>query len=135
MKSRLLLLLLILSTVFTACNKDEDDEKFDYDRDLLIGKWRITHIELKDGYVDITKYPYTLTIDPTYATFNSDGTFEGEGYFGDGTGTYKAIGKIITCYIDKEEYAKYEVLSLTGTICELKATIDGETIKVKCKKQ
>ena len=42
--------------------------------------------------------------DRTYATFNSDGTYNGRGYFGNGSGTYKISGNTIICYIEGEEY-------------------------------
>lgn len=137
MKNVLLLLAVALPLLFVGCSKD-DDPNFDYDVSILHGKWRITHAETDEyGYIDITKYPYSSVFTPTYATFNSNGTYSGEGYFGNGSGTYTAVGKTITCYIDKNVYAKYDVLSLSGQECELLMYAESASsgIKIKCKKQ
>lgn len=111
MKTRLLFLVLILSTVFTACNKDDDDEKFNYPLETLYGTWNGTEIYLEDDskWIDITEYPYTKFA--FSIRFKSDGTYYGEGYFGDGGGTYKAIGNTINTYIDGEQYAEYQIKS------------------------
>lgn len=62
MKSRLLLLVLILSTVFTGCKKDDDDKKDDVQlsKSILVGKWNVTAYAtdgdfetLPDGYIYI----------------------------------------------------------------------------------
>lgn len=132
---------IVLPMMFIACSKDDpkpDENKFDYELSILHGKWRITHVETEDhGYVDITKPPYTSTFMPTYATFKADGSYTGEGYFGNGIGTYTAINKTITCYVGKEVYVRYDVLSLSGDECELimYAEDPSSGAKIKCKKQ
>lgn len=129
--------LLALIVTFSRCKKNEPST-FDYPLETLYGTWRITHVEQKNGVMlDVTTYSAEKYFKPTYATFNEDGTYSGRGYFGNGSGTYKAQGKTITCYIDGSEYVKYDVLSLSGQECELKMKVtDSDTSsKIRCKKQ
>lgn len=128
----------LVACTFSSCSKDDDEPKFDYPMETLVGKWRITHVEQKDGSMfDVTTAIAEKVFKPTYATFNTDGTYSGSGEFGNGSGTFKAIGKTITCYVSGKEYLKYDVLSLSGTQCELKMYETGSdsSIKIRCKKQ
>lgn len=139
MKKLLLSMSLLLGMVvaLSGCKKDEPNT-FDYPLETLYGTWRITHVEQKNGsMLDVTTPLAENVFKPTYATFNSDGTYSGRGYFGNGSGTYKAQGKTITCYIGGSEYVKYDVLSLSGQECELKMMITGNNTssKIRCKKQ
>lgn len=141
MKKFLLTAIAIVGVVlaFSGCsNDDEPQNGFDFPLETLYGTWRVTHVEQKDGTMfDITTYAAERVIKPTYATFNADGTYSGRGYFGNGSGTYKTKGKTITCFVDGTEYLKYDVLSLSGTQCELKMYESGSTssTKIRCKKQ
>lgn len=131
----LFFVLTVVSFVFVGCSSDDDDNGFDYDVNMLIGKWQITEIQMDGKYVDVTKPPYYPTIPSTYATFKTDGSYYGSGYFGTGSGTYKTKGKRITCYVEGTEYARYDVLSLSGSECELNMSMEGNSLKIKCKKQ
>ena len=73
----------------------------------------------------------------TSATFNSDGTYSGSGYFGNGSGTYTAKGNTITTFVSGQVYIVYTVLSLNGSTAELKMTMPGsdETLWIKCVKR
>ncbi len=141
MKKILITALAIIGMVlaFSACSKeDEPQNGFDYPLETLYGTWRVTHVEQKNGSMfDVTTPIAEMVFKPTYAIFNADGTYSGRGFFGNGSGTYKAKGKTITCFIDGTEYLKYDVLSLSGTQCELKMYKSGSTssIKIRCKKQ
>ena len=141
MKKNLLLLAAVLglSILPSSCKKDEPaPQRFEYAIETLHGTWRITHVESKDGSMfDVTTPIAEKTIQPTYATFNADGTYSGRGYFGEGSGTYKASGKTITCYIDGTEFMKYDVLSLSGNTCELRMSKLGSdlSLRIRCKKQ
>ena len=135
MRKFILLTLLALPLFLVSCSSD-DESDFDYDLEALYGTWRITHMNTGSGYVNITTADVITPIAPTYATFNSDGTYSGRGVFGDGSGTYKAKGKRITCYIEGVEYVHYDVISLTGNACELTMVImASEGINIKCEKQ
>lgn len=71
-----------------SCSDDDDSEY----KDAIIGTWELTQIEFGGGWTSIPRR--------TYATFNSDGTYNGRGYFGNGSGTYKISGNTIICYIE-----------------------------------
>lgn len=141
MKKFLLTAIAIIGMVlaFSGCSKDDEPKNgFDYPLETLYGTWRITHVEQKDGSMfDVTTSVAEMAFKPTYATFNADGTYSGRGFFGNGSGTYKAKGKTISCFIDGTEYLKYDVLSLSGRQCELKMYESGSSssIKIRCKKQ
>ena len=137
MKKLILLSLAVCMLAFAGCSKD-DEPKFDYDLALLYGKWRITHVMQNTGnYLDVTTTVAEQVFNPTYATFNSDGTYSGSGEFGNGSGTYKTAGKTIITYVGGEEYLWYDVLSLTGTNAELKMYEKGDdaSILIKVEKQ
>lgn len=132
MKTKILLILVLLCTVFASCKKD-DEAKFDYPLETLYGTWLGTHVQMDGSWIDITRYPYTglgFSI-----KLNSDGSYYGSGYFGDGGGTYKAIGKTITTYIDGEVYATYAIKSLTTDQVEATMTMDGESMNIKAKRK
>lgn len=128
-----------LVVALSGCSKDDEPSNaFDYPMETLYGTWRVTHIEQKNGsMLDVTTPIAERVFEPTYATFNADGTYSGRGAFGDGSGTYKAKGKTISCFVDGQEYLKYDVISLVGTQCELKMYQSGSSssIKIRCKKQ
>ena len=128
--------ILFVVTLLSSCSKDDGEESM-IDKTLLCGTWRITSLDRGNGtYIDVTTYPGTLLMNPTYATFNTDGTYSGRGYFGTGSGTYKVKGNTIYTYVDGEESMKYNVLNITGTSCTLQIAKTGseETLKVICTK-
>ena len=129
----LMLLIATMCFVLSSCSKDDDD--FDYPLDMLYGKWVGTGIKVDDKWIDITTYPYTKFA--FSMQFNSDGSYYGDGYFGNGGGTYKTKGNVIRTYIDGEEYAKYDIISLTSTTAEVRMSMDGssETIELRVKKK
>ena len=141
MKKQLLMLAVLfgLATTYTSCKKnDPTTPAFEYSIGTLHGTWRITHVESKYGLmVNVTDPIAERSFKPTYATFNADGTYSGRGFLGNGSGTYKASGKTITCYIDGKEFMKYDVLSLDGNTCELKMYEPGseQSIRIRCAKQ
>ena len=127
----------IAGIAIVGCSKD-NSSKFDYDLDLLYGTWRITHVMQSNGhYLNVTSSLAESVFEPTYATFNPDGTYSGRGEFGNGFGTYTTAGRTITTYVDGEEYLKYDVLSLNGSEAELEVYQTGSegAIKIKVAKQ
>lgn len=134
MKKLLILTTLLCTLLFIGCSKD-DDPKFNYDLNTLYGKWKITHLYVTDGYIDVSTYPGNTIVPATYATFKADGTYSGSGYFGNGSGTYKAVGNAVTCYIEGKEYARYDVITLSGNNCELTMSMGSSSTKIKCQKQ
>lgn len=97
--------------------------------EAIVGTWVLTDVKMKetDSYI-------SWVYKPTYASFNSDGTYYGSGYFGTGEGKWSMKGKIINTYIDGQLYVSYEVISVTATNAELKMTIDGSTRWIRCRK-
>lgn len=113
MKKFLLLCVAIASVAFVGCS-DDDEPNFKYG-DAIYGTWDITHLKQKDGsWLDITSSIFDQF--HASATFNSDGTYYGSGYFGNGSGTYKAKGTTIICYIENTEYARYNIHSLSDNV-------------------
>lgn len=120
----------ILSVGFASCSSDDDD--FNYSKEVLYGTWQMSEVKMSESGSYI-KWPFQTTT----ATFKSDGTYSGSGYFGNGSGTYTAKGNTITTYVGGNVYMVYTVLSLTGSTAELKATLpnSNETIWIKCVKR
>ena len=129
MKKQLFLLLtLVVATVaFVSCSNDDDDNQYNSD---IVGMWKITEVKMSQSgsYID---WPFKTT----YATFKSDGTYYGSGYFGNGSGTWSIKGNTVNTYVGGELYASYEIISVTSTTSELKMSMDGESIWIKCKKE
>nr|DAN81917.1 MAG TPA: lipocalin-like protein [Caudoviricetes sp.] len=137
MKKLLLSLVAVIAIAisFASCKKDSPTPS-SFSMEQLYGTWRITKVEQKDGsMLDVTSAIAQLVFPATYATFDKDGKYQGRGYFGKGEGTYKVSGNTIICYIDGAEYARYEVLSISGDTAILRASISGESVKIECKKQ
>lgn len=121
-----------------GCSEDDEHQVFNYDLEMLYGTWRVTEIEQSDGsFFDVTTTVGEMVFEPTYATFNEDGTYSGRGFFGNGSGTYKAVGNTIYTYVDGEEYMRYEVISLAGNKAHLKMKENGSSssIEIICTKQ
>ena len=129
MKKHLFLLLtLVVATVaFVSCSNDDDDNQYNSD---IVGTWKITEVKTSQSgsYID---WPFKAT----YASFKSDGTYYGSGYFGNGSGTWSIKGNTVNTYVGGELYASYEIITVTSTTAELKMSMDGESIWIKCKKE
>ena len=133
-KLNLFFILTVFSLLFVGCSKDDDIKNFEYDLNLLYGKWRITHVEQINGsYLNVTSSVAESVFKPTYSTFYSDGTYSGSGEFGNGSGTFKAESKTIITYVDGQEYLRYDVLMLSESNAELKMYEKGNATSVKIK--
>ena len=62
-------------------------------------------------------------------------TYSGSGYFGNGSGTYKAEGDMIYTYIDGEELYRYKVHSISNGIAEVSMGVAGDNITLEIKLQ
>lgn len=127
------LLFTAMFLTFSSCSKDDDD--FDYPMDTLYGTWEGISINIDGSWTDITEYPFTKFA--FSIKFNSDGTYTGKGYFGNGSGTYTTKGKTIITYVDGKEYLRYDIKSLTNNVAELSMTVEGsgESLIVKVRKK
>ena len=122
----------IFSFGFSSCSSDDDDNDFNYPKESLYGTWKISEVKMSESST-YTSWP----MKETTATFNSDGTYSGSGYFGNGSGTYSAKGNTITTYVSGNVYIVYTVLSLNGSTAELKmkSPISDEVLWIKCVKK
>ena len=125
----------MLPAIFIACNKDdgkkEEEPTFILNREEIIGCWEIAMAKF-DESATMTEWEY----EDTYATFKENGIYEGEGYFGKGTGTYSVEGNVITTKIENIPFIEYEVTSMEGGAAHLTATISatGQKIWMICGK-
>lgn len=120
--------------LLSACSSDDEDS-FNYPMETLYGTWEGVEIDIDGTIIDLTDWVYSKY--RFSATFNSDGTYSGSGYFGNGSGTYKANGDMIYTYIDGKEYLRYQVVSMQGNTSTLIMIMEGsdETLKVKVRKK
>ena len=131
MKAFKFFLVAIIATLtlgFVSCSDDDKDEPSTSD---IVGTWKLSEVSTDNStYI---AWPYKTTT----ATFNSNGTYSGYGYFGNGSGTWKQKGKTITTYVDGEEFIKYDVITLSTSTCTLKMSMTGSSsvLYIKCIKQ
>lgn len=119
MKKHLVMMLTLLTMCFaySSCSSDDDDEKFNYPMETLYGTWDLTDVQLSTGeWIDLTNWLYSQY--RASITFKSDGSYIGNGSFGNGTGRYKAVGNTIITYVDGKEYLRYVVKSVNGNKME-----------------
>lgn len=128
MKKFLFMLFAVILSAMTvvSCSKDDSDEI----DDAIVGTWKLTEVKMSEigSYMS---WPFKTT----YASFKSDGSYYGSGYFGTGDGTWSKKGKTVNTYVGGKLYASYEVITVTATDAELKMTMDDSSIWIKCKKQ
>lgn len=132
MKKFFLLVAAVLTLGFAGCS-DDDEKGFAFDLETLYGTWDGTAVKIDGEWIDITspamsQYGFS-------ATFYDDGSYYGTGYFGTGRGTYKASGKNVVTYVGGEEFARYTILSLSGSQAEMRMKIEGESVDIRCVKK
>ena len=123
----LLLTLVVTSLAFVSCSDDDDDNQYN---SAIVGTWKVTEVKTRQ-YVSYMVRPFKTT----YASFKSDGTYYGSGYFGTGSGTWSIKGNTVNTYVGGELYASYEIISVTSTTSELKMSMGSDAIWIKCKKE
>lgn len=121
------MLLLATMLTFTACSDDDKDEPTLND---IVGTWKLSEVSFNNGE-SFMSWPFTTTT----ASFRSDGTYYGRGYFGTGSGTWKQKGNTIITYVDGDEYIRYEVKELTSSTCTLVMSDKSDSVWIKCIKQ
>ena len=122
-----LLTLVVTSFAFVSCSDDDDDNQYN---SAIVGTWKITEVK-KSQSGSYIEWPFQTT----YASFKSDGTYYGSGYFGTGSGTWSIKGNKVNTYVGGELYASYEIISVTSTTSELKMSMGSDAIWIKCKKE
>lgn len=127
------ILFLVLATTLTGFLSCSDDDDFDYPMETLYGKWNGTEVEIDGKWIDITGWVYQKL--QFSIEFHSDGTYYGDGYFGTGSGTYKAKNNVITTYVDGDEYGIYHIKSLSENEVVATMSFGGESMNIKAKKK
>lgn len=122
----------ICAVTFMGCEKDEQ-ESFKFDIENLYGTWQGIAIQSNGEWIDITQPPHTNLA--FSVVFYENGTYSGSGYFGNGSGTYKAEGDMIYTYIDGEELYRYKVHSISNGIAEVSMGVAGDNITLEIKLQ
>ena len=122
----LLLTLVVTSFAFVSCSDDDDNQY----NSAIVGTWKITAVKTSQSGSYIG-WPF----ETTYASFKSDGTYYGSGYFGTGSGKWSIKGNTINTYVGGELYVSYEIISVTSTTSELKMSVGGHAIWIKCNKE
>lgn len=132
MKKHIKILLITFFTISTlslvSCNKQE--ESFFSNNDIA-GTWDA--VQMSTNGSNFRPWDH----EPTVVSFDSNGTFYMEGYFGSHKGTWKKKGNTIYTYIKDVEMYKYVVLELTSNTCRFKMGVTGLTnyIWIDCVKK
>ena len=125
------LLFAIFALLLIACGKDngkdEPNNTFTLNREDIIGCWQVAQAKF-DESAKMTDWPY----EDTYATFEENGLYKGEGYFGNGKGTYSVSGNVITTKVDNVPYIVYEVTEISEdkSKANLTATLQSNQMKI-----
>ncbi len=125
------LLLAISALLFIACGKDngkdEPQNTITLNREDLIGCWKVIQAKYDEG-AKMTDWAF----EDTYATFEENGLYKGEGYFGNGEGTYSVSGNVITTKVDNAPYIVYEVTEISEdkSKANLIATLQSNQMKI-----
>ncbi len=128
MKAFKFFLVAIIATLSFSVISCGDDDKDEPTKSDIVGTWSLSEVSTNNS--NYIPWPY----ESTSATFKSNGTYYGTGYFGNGTGTWKQQGNTIITYVSGVEYFRYEVLSLSSSTCTLKMSITGSSsvLYIKC---
>lgn len=129
MKKYLFVALLAASIAgsFISCSKDKQEVVVNPYESQIAGTWELTHFDgISVGSISGFK--------TTRITFASGGKYYGSGQFGNGEGTYKLDGKIVATFVDGKQYHKYEIISISNGVAELKMSDSSGTVVIKAKK-
>ncbi|NLZ95673.1 MAG: hypothetical protein GX921_07620 [Bacteroidales bacterium] len=123
---KILFALAIMPLFIVGCSSDDipSSSDFDYTLDYLYGEWRLVDVQSIGSPLDLTTPLNELYVPPTYLKFNKDGTLEGEGLFGEGTGRYSTKGEAIHTSIGKMKKS-FDVTSLQTSTAKFKVDAKG----------
>lgn len=129
-KCFIILVAALMVACVSSCSSSDDDSSSNpsfvtnptFNMNDLYGTWKIEKISANgsdyydfDSFVKET-YGYSKS---TTATFNKNGSYQGNGYFGDGSGNYDVSADLITTYINGSVYYRYKVISENSSTCKL----------------
>ena len=119
----------IISVLTLSCGKDnvQEDEKnsFVLERADIIGCWKVIQAKY-----DETATMMAWSYEDTYVTFEENGLYKCEGYFGNSEGTYSVSGNVITTKVDNVPSIIYEVTGLEDGKVNLTATLQSNQMKI-----
>lgn len=115
--------------LLASCGSDDDDNESGPTKSEIIGTWVLKEVA-DNANGPFVSWPYERTT----ATFNANGTYTGTGKFGNGSGTWKQSGNTIETYINGQLYFSYEIISVSGNKAELKMSMDGSSLWIRCEK-
>ena len=122
-------LISIIPWLLACCGKDNGTETptntYSLNREDIIGCWKVIQAKY-DEDAKMTDWAF----EDTYASFEENGLYKGEGYFGNGEGTYSVAGNVITTKVDNVPYIVYEVTGLEGDKANLTATLQKNQLKI-----
>lgn len=124
-------LLLLLGPLMWGCGADGDEstkkpsdqpapnpEQIVLKVEDVVGCWVVSQVKFEaDGAW--SEWPY----EATSATFFSDGSYVGEGYFGYGEGRYLVTGNTIKTTVDNTPYITYKVFSIGEESAQMEAQL------------
>ena len=125
-----LIVALMAAVSFTSCSDDDEDVKFS--KEYLYGTWELVEVNFGDGWYNLTECPYSYY--SAEITFYENGSYYGDGYFGNGRGTYKTHGNTITTYIGGEVYFIYKVSELSGSYMRGTMSDGSDTVEIIARK-
>lgn len=121
---------ILAAFAFMACSSDDDDSEDGLSKSDIVGTWTLTEVKTTENGTYVS-WPYETTL----ASFNANGTYYGTGYFGTGRGTWSKKGNVVNTYFDGQLYVSYQIISVNSNHAEMKMTIDGSSIWIKCTKR
>lgn len=110
---------------------DQEPGVAEVNRALLYGEWEIAKAKYAPD-ASMTEWDQKAT----YFTFNENGIYEGEGYYGDVKGVYTLQGNVIKVLIDNVTYAEYKVLAQAEDALTIRAafTSTSSMVWMECKR-
>lgn len=108
-----------------------DEDATEIDRSKLYGTWEIVNAKFAADAI-MTPWEY----EKTTATFKENGVYEGEGHFGDGSGTYSVSGNVINVLVNNLPFIDYNVTTQADSSATMIATFrsNGQKVWMDCKK-
>lgn len=125
----IVLAVLTMGVCCSSCSNDDEEEKFAYPMETLYGTWHLTEAQISGVvWTDVTDWNM-------FITFNPDGSYTINDIMGKVYGTYKASGKTIIAYVDKKEYQRYVIKSITGNHMDGTMIDNGSSMNIKAIKK
>ncbi len=108
-------------------NNEENSqgEVLQINRSKIYGCWKIVRAKFAEDAI-MSAWPYQ----DTYSTFQENGIYGKEGYYGKGTGTYSIKDNVISVLIDGQPYIDYTISEQKDSLVSMCATFRSNGVKV-----